>query len=928
MFARTTNPTITTNILENGSVVFSWDDPTPGYPYEVNVNGSGWTAPNNGPTSHIVSGLTFGDPVNFQVRADVNGTLCDVGTASANLIYIVCMLEGSIDSVALGAPPYLTQCFGSCDFTLPISAFNGTSPITYTSTNLNTGQVIIQNNGNFTNLCAGTYEIILEDANFCRDTLEFTLGEPEELVVSAVEVDPVSCNGGMDGSAQATASGGTVNDPSDYTYQWSDPNMQFNATAVNLPAGMYEVTVTDLNGCTAVAMTEVSEPEPIVLDISVTDALCFGDASGTATVNPTGGVGNYSFQWSRGTTPNQQTTGGLSAGTVSVTVMDGNGCSATDDAVVGQPAEPVSVQIVQTDTSCFNTAAGVAVASASGGTGTNYTFLWLETNQSGPTGIDLPAGTHTVQALDENNCPGVGTIEIFEYPQMVIEPPAFSLPTCSDSNDGRMGVNIIFGGVDSCQSGCSFLWSTGDTTDLITGLAGGQTYSVTVTDRAGCTATNATFLPAKPPISINLSTVDASCFGLADGRATVTGVQNNQGPVSYQWDANAGNQTGPTADSLAAGSYTVIVTDTAGCSAEAQVLISEPEPIQLSFVTIDNICPGEAQGAVSAEAGGGQPGYTFQWSTGSSESKLDDLPAGTYFLTLTDANGCFVIDSARVLEPPPIDPVITTEDASCFGERDGSIHLEPTGGTPPYKYSMDGENFFGSSTFIGLEAGTYNLFIRDANGCLWNGNVTVNQPDEFRIEFSRDQTPFTDYMLEFGDSVLFWIDAFNHQGTIELTWDASYCGTMRCRDGSGATDCEEPITCNPVWLKPDNPIRYTVVAVDERGCVAEASLQMLVKKERLVLVPPAFIPDGQDPRNHMLHVHGKTGTIVRLFRVFDRWGEMVYQQTDFPVNDFGFGWDGTYKGQPMPAGVYGWYLEVEFADGARESYRGETTLIR
>jgi len=182
--------------------------------------------------------------------------------------------------------------------------------------------------------------------------------------------------------------------------------------------------------------------------------------------------------------------------------------------------------------------------------------------------------------------------------------------------------------------------------------------------------------------------------------------------------------------------------------------------------------------------------------------------------------------------------------------------------------------------------------------------------------------------IQFGDVINAGSSVVNNQGNVDYFWSASYCGTMMCPDAD-TTDCMGAVICENPILTPDNPITYTLVAIDEEGCESTANLVVFVEKTRRVLVPTGFAPNGNSNLNQELHVHGKTGTKINVFRVFDRWGELLFDiNTPFDVNDMMIGWDGTFGGQPMPSGVYVWFLEAEYEDGMKEVFKGETTLIR
>ncbi|MEK7255898.1 MAG: T9SS type B sorting domain-containing protein, partial [Bacteroidota bacterium] len=579
------------------------------------------------------------------------------------------------------------------------------------------------------------------------------------------------------------------------------------------------------------------------------------------------------------------------------------------------------VTAAQTVVSCFGENLSEAQATANGGDG-SYTYKWTPGNQSQPTAKNLAPGSYTVVATDGSGCTASASVNITQWDEIEIS-VSFVPPTCHNSADGEMAANIVTGGAGNY----SFDWSTGSSEVYIEGLQGGLTYIVTVTDGQGCTGMLSRTLENPLAMTLTTSATDAKCFNTSDGVATVTNVQNAQGMVAYTWDTNAASQTTAAANNLAPGTYVVTVTDELLCTATATETIGNPVEMTTQIDVEDNKCFGDGTGTIDLEVSGGAGGYQFVWSNGGSTSKLVDLDADKYYVTITDQNGCEKFDSAFVSAPEAVTAIITVEDVSCFGKRDGSIHLETSGGTPPFTYSLDGVDFFGSSTLIALRAGDYDVFIRDGQGCVFSDQATVTEPQEMEVKILTNATDLEEFMINYGEEILLDAEVSNANGMVSYIWDASYCGTLFCDTLSDCDTSGVGITCENPISRPDYTNDYFLTAIDENGCRAEDHLQVHVKKQRRVVVPTGFSPN-QDNTNDRLTVHGKTGTTIKVFQVFDRWGELLFEQFDFPINDLSMGWDGTFKGKEMMPGVYVWYLEAEYEDGMKESFKGESTLIR
>lgn len=756
-------------------------------------------------------------------------------------------------------------------------------------------------------LGAGDYCVTVTDGSGCQKVACTTLSAPVAIFIDSSDSTPVSCFGGSNGSATVVASGGT----GELSYSWNDSLSQISSQAVFLRAGTYQVEVSDEAGCLITADVEVGEPSPLVVTTKVTDAGCFEGKDGTLLAEPTGGIGPYTYAWDTGTTDALNT--GLEAGSYVVTVTDANGCETEAFADVGQPATGISVDLTQTFMGCYGTAGNAAMVSASGGSNPVFTYAWNDAQaQTSVTATNLDSVVYTVTVTDGNGCTAEGDLKLRDLNPIqlnIIDSP----PSCSGFSDGEMGINQISGGAgQGIIDNYTIRWSTNSTDLTIQGLLGGQEYLVTVTDNQGCTGVGSNFLVDPMSITFDAQVQNALCFGANDGSASINNIQGEGNNFTIAWDANTGSQTGNQASALLAGSYGVTVTNDEGCFTSDFVTVNQPPRIEVSYQTKDNECFGDQNGAIEAIVGGGTPGYQYNWSNNASTTELSDLIAGSYTLTITDQNGCESITSAMVNQPEALDITIAGNDVTCFGGRDGSLELDVVGGTGPFQFSLDNKNFTGSSKLIGLEEGEYNVYVLDANGCSMTSQGEVGSPLEFFIYPGEDQT------MILGDTINLSAKPLNQAGIakeIELIWTAPYEGTLSCNE------CTNPLAF------PLSTITYDVLAIDENGCEATSRITVFVEKPRLAVVPTGFTPNN-DSKNDILQVHGRDETMVKVFRVFDRWGELLFERSDFQVNE-GVGWDGTFRNKPMASGVYIWYLEVVYPfDDAEETLWGQTTLIR
>ncbi len=786
------------------------------------------------------------------------------------------------------------RCQGIADGTVEAVAIGGVGGFTY---NWNPGG---PGSAQRTNLGPGTYCVTVADANGCSVSDCTTLTEPTPIQIDSVSVKAVSCFGGNNGEATVFASGGSQ----PYAYRWDDPAQQTSRTAVFLTAGNFRVVVTDNNGCNRDRSVSVPEPSPLNATFQLSHPRCGGENSGTITAQIQGGTAPYAYRWDNGQTMNS--VGNLNEGVYYLTVTDGNGCRLETQATLVAPM-PLTLSVSQSFQGCFGLSDNEATATVSGGTAP-YSYQWSNGRIGNPA-IDMLPGVHSLTVTDANNCTVVSQVILTDLNSLQANIIA-DMPTCFGAADGALGVNIITGGAGGTASEYTFQWSNGASGPVALNLLGGIMYSLTITDRQGCTGVFTRLLTQPSRITFDLTPVDARCFGNADGTATVSNIQGDNTRFSIQWDAAARNQTTPTADGLSAGRYRVTVTDNDGCFSEGEVVIGQPEDIVLSLELTPNPCFGDAKGAARISARGGTPGYTFTWPDNRTGAEISALPAGTYTATVTDSKGCRKTIDAVITQPEQLSGQTSVQDVSCHGGRNGIITLQMTGGTLPYQFSTDNRNFNGNNVLIGLKAGNYSLYVKDANNCIFFTQATVNQPDKFQV----DAGPAS-HIIRLGDSVTLSAAAVNAQGNVRFLWSASYGNTLSC------TEC--PVTV----ARPTDQIHYELYGIDDKGCEARDQVAIFVEKERIALVPTGFSPNN-DGTNDRLLVHGREGTRVLFFRIFDRWGQLVYQGGSFEVNDEAFGWDGYFRGSPAPSGTYIWHLEVEYPDGVKETRQGQTTLIR
>ncbi len=315
----------------------------------------------------------------------------------------------------------------------------------------------------------------------------------------------------------------------------------------------------------------------------------------------------------------------------------------------------------------------------------------------------------------------------------------------------------------------------------------------------------------------------------------------------------------------------------------------------------------------------GEPNLIYNWTGNVSDSLLPQPTVGeggTYILTVSnEITGCTSTDEIVVLESAGIPQLeIERADITCFGENDGTIAVSnTTGGRPPYEFSLNGGPFTNIAQFDELLSGNYTIEVRDSEGCLDTEQVTITEPLELSVNLSSTLTSGNN-TIEYGDSLTL---SANITGLYDMIFWRPEEGLDTCANG-----------CLSQIVRPTISTSYQVTVTNEQGCTAEAIFPIIVINSRKIYIPTAFSPDN-DGLNDIFQIFvGKNVVKVNDFAVFDRWGEEVFRDSDFVPDNSTTGWDGRFRGKFMQSGVYVYYAEIEFTDGAKILYEGDLTLLR
>ncbi|MCX7861709.1 MAG: gliding motility-associated C-terminal domain-containing protein [Bacteroidales bacterium] len=560
------------------------------------------------------------------------------------------------------------------------------------------------------------YNNTWEMAGFNADTVFpgfVMIPNPEFQLVSITQTNNV-CAGDSIGSITVTIANGTP----PYTYTWSNGIVQTtnstSHTISNLLSGTYSVTISDANGCSQTAQATIIETNPpINITLTPVHVLCHGQSTGIIYSQVTGGTPPYTYQWIPvgGNGPNATN---LPAGTYTLSVVDAVGCPKVDSTTITEPPTYVGVTLDSVQhVTCFGGTNGYIAISAFDGV-PPYTYLW----SNGSTLQDLsniPAGTYTVTVTDANGC----TITLTET---VNEPPllaGFIMPThvtCYGLSNGSANL-IVAGGTPPY----TYLWNTGSTSEDLNNIPTG-TYSVTITDANGCVAYASTFINQPfAPLTATYAVTDVLCHGYHTGVIDLSPTGGTP-PYSYQWNSG---QTTQDLNNIPAGNYSVTITDYNGCTETYQMVVNEPPTyVSIQLSVTDVRCFGEINGAINLTISGGVPPYQVLWSNGASTEDINYLPAGYYFVTVTDSHGCTIVDSALVREPQKLYASITQNVVICINDT-AHLYVSATGGTPGYTFTWNTGSHDTTINVWPTVNTNYSVTVTDTRGCISVSSTTV-----------------------------------------------------------------------------------------------------------------------------------------------------------------------------------------------------------
>ncbi|MFK8054737.1 MAG: choice-of-anchor L domain-containing protein [Saprospiraceae bacterium] len=851
---------------------------------------------NRGPVTYSWSGSTeASDTLRNLFPGKVYITVTD--SAGCSVLDSVELFEAGLLTATM--TPDSVKCFGESTGSLQVNTLGGRGPYSFAwSTGVTTTDSLLSG------LPQGAYSVVVSDSEGCSFGVNATIGMPALLRVSHT-AQPVTCAGTSTGAINLNVTGGT----GPYRFAWSDSSTDEDRAA--LASGTYDVVVTDANDCTIAYQVILQDPGVLTVGFATTNVSCFGYNDGSITSTPNGGLSPYVYAW---TGPNGYSFFGpnpqqLVAGDYMLNFRDNYGCSILDTITITEP-DAVILTIPLSDSICFGSSTGNTFVSVDGGTAP-FQYLW-DNGEVADTAFALSAGIHTVDVTDANACIYKGTTTVNSLPIITLELDQAGIVCYGDSNGTASILQVNYGGVPRALSTMTYSWRH-DVTEVgpvVTGLGGRQEAVVTATDFRGCTAADSIVIFEPTPISATAVVLnDVSCRDGADGGAEIS-VEGGIPGYTYSWLSPVSAPTDAITNELTAGVHDVVGIDANGCTDTVSVTLREPDSLLANFEVREVNCFDRNSGFASIEVRGGVSPYVYAWPDGSRGTQLDSLSEGDYELLVTDANGCVLRDTAIIGTASTVSLSGEGFGVSCNGDRDGAIELNAFGGNGPYQYQISGVDFNIFSEFRYLQPNRYWALAMDRDGCPSDTMyLTVEEPQPIIVEAGEE------IEIELGESVEMFAQVFNSQGMVDYLWLPNDSTIFSCQS------CPNPT------VRPTFQGIIQVQVIDSTGCEAEDYIRIKLRKELQALVPTGFTPNN-DGRDDRLLIHGKAGTEVISFKVFDRWGDVVFADGGYRVNDENRGWNGRIKDAYANGGVYIWEAKLRYIDGAIETLTGQTTLVR
>ena len=885
------------------------------------------------------SPIFISQPINVQISSVVTDETC-YGDA-----------DGSIDMTISGPSTYTYSWVG---------------PNSFSSTNLD-----------ITNLAAGSYNLIITDANNCQTQITENVNIGNIILIDTF-INHISCNGFNDGSIVVLAQNSVST-----TYSWTGPNgyTSSNSQIFNLAGGVYSVIVNDASNCPTQLNVSIQEPNFLSLNGVVSDESCENYQDGEIQVSVSGGTPGYSYVWNNGVTDSINLN--LVNGEYILNVFDNNNCIVSDTFYVSLFLFDTTRTV--TNVSCFGGTDGSVDLEVIGG---NPPFIYnWNTGATSQDLTNLSSAVYSVNITDATNCTIFRDV-IITSPQQLAAVTNIEPILCFGDSTGTASVQIN-GGVPPYILD----WGTTDTTSMWAGY-----HSYSIIDANNCKYTDSVEILQNDSMEIASYITDIQCHGDFTGSIEIQIAQGTgTPPYNYNWSGpNNFSSNSEDIYNLESGLYILTVTDNNFCIKQLQLFVSQPQQLtQITNILTSNYsgyhvrCKGENSAWIQLDVNGGYGPFSYLWNNGVQTDSIFNLYAGSYSVEITDSLGCKENLSINLYEPSTYvkADVISTSDyngynISCFGFNDGSITVDPSDGIAPYTYLWNTEE--NTKSIDNLYSGYYEVFVYDNNQCLSIDSITLTQPTElfFDLEYFIDTcnrgvgksefiasggVPSYNAIWSNGSTDLIVNNLFEGEYFVEVS-DENLCvkkdtftignlegpiadfeaypyhkrffdqqsdpfyfvdltKTFMSRveswywDFGDGTFAFDSVTSHSYSNKGWFDVHLQIETKD--NCIDTITKRVLVD-EFTFYIPNTIIPSSNNVENSIFKGYG-TGVKEYELKVFSRWGELIFETKDLNI-----GWNGTYfkNDNLCPVGIYTYTVFIENIYGEIFEYQGQVKLLQ
>lgn len=878
MNVATNNPTCGTNngSLEISNIVGGLS------PFTVSINSAASQIISN--NNYVVNNLDSG---NYLITIeDANGCALD---SSISLI----MIEGPSAIILEVAPSTCGLNNGEIEI---LQTIGGTPNFNYLLNGLPVGAQTI-----FTGQQPGTYSIEAIDQNGCSTDTSVLLNALPALMSTIEALSNVTCFEGNNGQAEVSIISGVA----PFTITWS--NAQSGMQATNLAAGSYSVQIVDSVGCINNHQVDISEPNQLSFGTDLINPTCNAQNGSIEVTQASGGTAPYTYSINGSQSSTSPIFTNLIDTTYTVQITDIAGCSFSQLVELIMPDQPTAINTSFSDAYCGNANGSILLTNVIGGIAPfEIAFQSQEFSSINNFPIEFPnliEGTYNIVVRDANQCEIILNMPIEQH----LGPTAAILqmsPATCDLNNATMQVTSVVGG----EAPFVYSFNNADYSPVNSwnNLAPSQ-HSVVIKDNNGCQLDTFLTIPALENVEANAFIIHPiTCHGFTDGSLQALATAGYQ-PFQFTWSNGA---SGEISENLSAGTYSVTVSDSNGCTKVYSVTLQDPDPVQIDVTGPDFVCSGQSID-LHASANGGTGHLEIRWPDYShAEETITITPTGSGFIdaTATDENGCPASDSQYVHMRLLPDGQLTPDIAEGCAPVCVDFSFSQTAGDSIQNYLWSFNNQFSGSNSIEKQCfstpGSPNVALQiiDINGCtnvLHAEGLVEIHPNPVAA-FSR--TPFD------ADIVNPEFKFFNESTDAVM---------FRWNFGDGAISVQE----NPTHTYADTGNYNVCLKVTSGfGCVDSTCDDLDVDPFPTIYAPNVFTPNS-DGHNEKFKVVVTYATKFRL-EIYDRWGELLHVSTD-PEE----GWDGTYRGNAVQEDVYVWRAYVTNSMNWNKELIGRVTVV-